>query len=243
MNNWHIRISGLLLLYLVGAVAIFVVLTFFFTIQDITSVGQLFADVLLFPTVIIGFWITITEFRKSQATPKLTLTWHGDVSTYPDGDSLVIETPKYGDKRVWLMLFVKNESKTMTHWYSISFDIPSGLSRPMADTHTVRWHRGDKSCWSEAVNLEMRRYEFKSNGQFALYPNENIHIATIEIDIFSQIHYPDQVQIPYSVVTDKTEVQYGEYKIKIRPENLARRIPPEWYLEHLIIREQPPQKS
>jgi len=60
----------------------------------------------------------------------------------------------------------------------------------------------------------------KSNGQYALYHgDEEIHIATLEIRLFSQIEYPNQVQVNYSVVTDRTKIQYGVCRIKIRPEN------------------------
>lgn len=219
-RKWKIHTAISLLLYLLVTIVAFVVLTHYFCISDISDVGQLFADVLLFPTVFVGFWITITEFRKSRDLPDLKLLWQGDVATKIEKDSFVLETSKYDVKTFFLTLFVKNDGMSMATWYRISFDVPGELARPNSDSHTVQWHRGEQDCWSKGINPRVTRHEFKSNGQYALYPgDEGIHIATLEVKLFPQIQYPDQVQINYSVVTDRTKIQYGIRKIKIRPES------------------------
>jgi hypothetical protein len=223
-KKWKIPAAILVLLYLLVAIGAFVVLTRYFCISDISDVGQLFADVLLFPTVVIGFCIAITEFRKSRALPDLKLLWQGDAATKLEGDSLVLETSKYDVKTFFLTLFVRNDGASMATWYRINFDVPGELARPNSDSHTVQWHRGEQDCWSSGVNPRMTRHEFKSNGQYALYPgDEAIHIATLEVRLFPH-EYPSQVQIHYSVVTDRTEIQHGVCKIKIRPENPALEI-------------------
>lgn len=223
--KWKVCAAILVLLYFPGTVGIFIVLTRYFCISDISDVGQLFADVLLFPTVIVGFWLAITEFRKSRALPGLKLLWRGDAATNLERESLVLETSGYGVKTFFLTLFVRNDGASMATWYRISFDVPGELARSNSDSHVVQWQRGEQDCWSSSVNPRMTSHEFKSNGQYALYPgDEEIHIATLEIRLFPQIEYPDQVPVSYSVVTDRTKIQYGVCKIKIRPENPALKI-------------------
>jgi hypothetical protein len=217
-KKWKIRAIIFFLPYLFGSIGIFLVLGRYFSISDITGVGQLFADILLFPTVIIGFWIAVTEFRKSQASPSLKLRWRGDKAVSVEKDYLILEISKYTVKQFSLFLFVKNEGKAIATWYRLAFDIPSELARPNSETHSVRWHQGDENCWSSGINTKMTRHEFKSNGQYVLYPDEEeIHIATIEIQVFPQVVYPSRAYIPYSVVTDKTQIRYGICKIRVRP--------------------------
>lgn len=226
-KKWGIHAAILLLLYLLATISIFVVLACYFeiSISDITGVGQLFVDALLFPTVIIGFWIAITEFRKSQALPDLKLLWGGDMWTGLEGGSLVLETSEYNDKRFFLLLFVRNDGKAMTTWYRLSFDVPSELARPNSDLHAVQWHKGEQTCWGAGVSTEMTRHEFKSGGQHPLFPGDEVHIATLEVRLLPKIDYPNEVRIPYSVVTDRTQIQHGECMIRIRPENLTRKTP------------------
>jgi hypothetical protein len=221
-KKWGVLAVIFVVLYLIVTIIVFSVLTRCFSISDISDVGQLFADVLLFPTVIVGFWIAITEFRKSRALPDLKLLWRGDAATRVEGDSLVLETSEHYDKTFFLTLFTRNDGTSMATWYRINFDVPGELARPNSDSHTVQWHRGEEDCWSSGVNPRMTRHEFKSNGQYALYPgDEEIHIATLEIRLFRQIKYPNQAQVNYSVVTDRTKIQYGVCGIKIQPENPA----------------------
>lgn len=226
MNNKHARrVLLILMIYFVIAISIFWILTRYFSISDVASVGQLCFEILLFPTVIIGFWITIEEFRKSQVLPKLSLFWKGDRTIDLEDDCLVLETSIHDVKTFYLRLYVKNDSASMTTWYRLSFDIPRQLAQPLSDSYEVRWHKGDVKDWNTSGNSEKTTHEFKSNGQYALYPGEEIHIATLELKIFPKLVYPNRIYIPHSVVTDKTRLQYGVCKIKVRLENFASKIP------------------
>jgi hypothetical protein len=239
MSKHIIRVGLIIIVYLLISIGLYITLLFFFPESTITSVGQLFADVLLFPIVIIGFWITFTEFRKSQVLPKIQLFWMGDIATDRDGDQVILEVAEYNSKRYYLSLFAQNSGAIMATWYRINFMVPHALSSPNSDTHKVRWHRGQSPDWNSSLNGEETIHEFKSNGQYALYPGETVHIATLEVYLFPQINYPKDIQIRYSIVSDRTQIEYGVCSLQIREENFARKIPQEWFLEDLLIREQP----
>jgi hypothetical protein len=165
------------------------------------------------------------RFPRALPLPDLKLLWRGDMATGLEGSSLVLETSEYNDKHFYLLLFAKNEGEAMTAWYRLGFDIPRELARPGSNLHIVQWHKGERTCWSSSISAEMTRHEFKSAGQYPLFPGEEVHIATLEMHLLSQIDYPDEVRIPYSVVTDRTQIQHGECMIRIRPENLTRKTP------------------
>lgn len=163
------------------------------------------------------------RFPRALPLPDLKLLWRGDRATGPEGSSLVLETSEYNDKHFYLLLFARNDGEAMTAWYRLSFDIPRELARPGSNLHVVQWHKGEQTCWSAGVSAEMTHHEFKSAAQYPLFPGDEVHIATLEVHLLSQIDYPDEVRIPYSVVTDRTQIQHGECMIKIRPENLTRK--------------------
>jgi hypothetical protein len=182
------------------------------------DVLQLFLDVLLLPTVIIGFWRATVEFRKAQALPNLELFWSGGMTVTREGNFLVLETSEHLEKNFPLMLHVKNKGTSIATWYRINFDVPRELARPEdPELCKVEWRKQERG--EKDINPTMSRYTFKSNGEPALYPGEVVHIATLEIKLFPQLQYPKQTQIRYSVVTDRTKIQHGVCKIKIRSQN------------------------
>lgn len=204
-----IPVNIVVLIYLVFAV---LALVFLLITNQITMY-----ELVLFPTVVIGFWIAMAEFRKSQVYPQIKLHWQGDMSTGFEDDALCVVAPKNEEKIIYVNLFVENIGDGLTTWYRISFDIPRELAAPMSEAHKVSWLIGTKeSNWNEGSNLQATRHSFNSNGQYSLYPDEGqIHYASLAIILFPGLKYPNVTEIAYSVVTDKTKIRKEVLTIKI----------------------------
>jgi hypothetical protein len=208
----------LAVLYIVASVVVFVGLARCFTVSDISDVGQLFAEVILLPTVIVGFWITIQEFRKSQTGPILVLEWTGDVATRLEKGVLILEMSEHCVSKYHLNLLLRNEGQSISTWYRIAFEVPHTLAAVGSDSHRVQWHRGDKTNCTAAISTEMTRHQFDSNGQYGVFPGDDpIHIASLDLSFFPAHPPASESSIPHSVVTDKTPIQRGRCQIAIRP--------------------------
>lgn len=107
----------------------------------------------------------------------------------------------------------------MTIWFRIEIDLPFDLVGRGDPTHEITWHWGEEHAnWDSNMNPRTIRYVFKSNGQYALYPDEVKHLATIKLTIPPHTR-PHSGEIEYSVVTDKTKIVRGEQKYRIIEEN------------------------
>jgi len=190
------------------------VLILFHELQGGADVWQLILDLILLPTVIIGFVMAIKEFRKSQALPNLELLWSGGMTVTREGKPFILEASEHREKNFPLLLHVKNDGTSIATKYRIRFDVPRELVAQK--TLQVHWERGGDDCREISTTLDTKRYEFKSNDQYALYPGEVVHFATLKIKLLPQSQYPEQVLIRHSVVTDKTKIQHGVLKLKIR---------------------------
>lgn len=222
------------LLYTILLILAFIVLVGFLKIPDatVTGAGQFFADWLLFPTVIIGFYIAIKEFRKSQSLPKLEIFWSGDAGVIKDENAFILPAHDTSLASYRLLLHVHNTGELITIWYRVAVDLPTELfalseivevdaAGNRRGIYELRWHLGNADNWGDNVNLQRRQYEFKSNGQQALYPGQSVHIATLEVTIpESFIQKPRQSQIKYSIVTDVTKMDCREQVVHIIKDDL-----------------------
>lgn len=215
-NNSLINIA---FIYFIILVILYGVLTKYFTEESITAIGQLFADWILLPTVIVGFWLTIREFRQSQITPKLEIFWNADAGVILADDLFILQANDNDDMYYTLRLHIHNIGELVTIWYRIAIDIPVEIFRFNEEICELCWHLGTDDNWGNNVSRQRTQHEFKSNGQHALYPDQSVHIATLRVNIPNgYIRTSKQGKIGYSIVTDKTRVVKKSIPVRIQIE-------------------------
>lgn len=236
LNKFYWSNQGLVhgaIIYAILVVLVFIILVWILEIPEasVTGAGQFFADWLLFPIVIIGFYFAIKEFRKSQVLPKLEIFITGDAGVIVDGTTFILRSSDTYDTSYSLLAHVNNEGELVTPWYRIAIDLPTNVFHitevvevdargHKKGIYELRWHLGNEENWGDNLNSQRRQYEFKSNGLQALYPGQTVHIATLKVEI-PKIHIqkPRQGVINYSIVTDKTKIVHKEQAVIIRKED------------------------
>jgi hypothetical protein len=211
------------IIYILVLVGVFALLAQFFDVTDITGIGQLFADWLLLPTIIIGFWITIREFHKAQEKAEVRFSCHGDSAIIFKDDSFVVETSKQQEKRYKLHIYLENSGTVMTNWFRLEIQIPRNLTGIQEADKVIRWYLGNEDNWKREENNDQVNYIFSSNGEHALFPGEKIHIGTFKIILLPNRTYPERVEIKQSIVTEKTSMKTEYLKLSIQPEILDER--------------------
>ncbi|MBE2197831.1 MAG: hypothetical protein IAE79_04415 [Anaerolinea sp.] len=231
-GNQGLGLMGCALLYTILLILAFIVLVGSLKIPEasVTGAGQLFADCLLFPTVIIGFYIAIKEFRQSQITPKLEISLYTQ-DVIVDNDVFILRPSNTNITSYRVLFQVNNTGELIIPWYRVTIDLSEDLFRfseafeeetngNKTGIYVLRWQMGNQDNVGDHLiiseNPKKRQYEFKSNGQHALFPGQSVHLATLEVTIpAGYIQTSRQGQIMYSVVTDKTKMEYKSQTVVI----------------------------
>jgi len=215
---WIVGITAILLACcLVTLLTVIGQLTLNLQPGDVFTLAQLSVELILIPTVIIGFIFTIIQFRASQeaATPRL----YWETKTGNLVKSIDRITPS-GNARVRTpRLVIRNEGKAITTWYLIQFEIAKEvylrdaprinrlvgdiISSPTNDTH---WHFNTLP--------EKQISSFMSNGMYALYPKYTQPLGEIDFNFSVEEKYPDSCTIPFVIYTDKGKEEKGNLKIR-----------------------------
>jgi hypothetical protein len=220
-------IVALVVIYAVISLVLFGALSSFLPLSEVTGLGQLCADVLLLPLVIVGFAVTVHEFRKSQERPELRLFWRGEREAQTEGDVILLRPPQQGEVRYRIFFDVENVGLMMTHWFRIKLALPKTLVGD--DRHHARSHFGwtINADWiAQTVEEGEEAFNFivKGNGTFAIYPGEKIQAGEFYLILFptSVKEYPERNEIHYSLVTEKTEEVTGKFQLMIKSEDFSR---------------------
>lgn len=203
---------------------------------------QVVLELLLLPTVIIGFLYATNEFRKSQLRSDLDLHWDFDALIRKDDSSVILDMPRHEHKIYFLKLHLENKGELLTNWFAIEVEVPT-----FGDYRDIQfdWYIGDSNYWSTEVvpqngRVKALKHRFSSNGQLALFPGESRHVATLRISVYSPHiagrNYSTGEELRYSVVTDTSSVVKRSFLITFEPENILRRLPDEYILEDLLVR-------
>ena len=188
--------------------------------KDISGDIQVILEIIGLPIIIIGFYIAIEEFRRTQLIPDLRLYWQGDAATQYEGENIIVyEHSPYYEKKYYLHLYIQNKGNILGNWYRIQFEIPRVIATYQSEQQNVKWNMGDSKNIATLVNSDIVRHVFKSNGDFGIYPDETLPIATWEVRIFQNVHYPKTASILTSVVTDKTPLCENKLIIKFVEES------------------------
>ncbi len=184
---------------------------------DTFSLGQLIVELILIPTVIVGFIATIIQFRESQETATPRLYWETKTGTLAKAIDLTMP-PGNGRARTPRLVII-NEGKAITTWYLIQFEVAKEvylrdaprinrlvgdiISSPTSDTH-----------WHFDTLPEKQFFSFVSNGMYALYPKYTQPLGEIDFNFSVEEKYPDSCTIPFVIYTDKGKEEKGNLKIR-----------------------------
>jgi len=185
---------------------------------DTFTLGQLSVELVLIPTVIVGFIATIIQFRASQETATPQLYWETQAGNFVKSIELtisqaatsLIHTPR---------LVIRNEGKAVTTWYLVQFEIVKEIYLENAPRMNRLVGENinssiDDSHWYFNSLPEKQIWSFMSNGKYALYPNYAQELGEINFIFSGDEKYPESCTIPFVIYSDKGKEAKGELKIK-----------------------------
>ena len=186
---------------------------------DLFSLGQFLVELILIPTVIVGFIIAIAEFRASLHKAQLSLYWEPKTDKFEKFVELNISSGNTRESTPRIV--IRNSGRAVTNWYLIRLEIPrelyfehepkinrliGNISIPInTDTH---WHRDARP--------ENIIFEFMSNGEYASYPSHPQPICALNLAFLSKNEYPEVCKLPYTIFSNQGNKNCGELSIKIR---------------------------
>lgn len=179
------------------------------------GVGQLIADLVLLPIVLIGFRMAILEFRAVSERPTLQLEW--DVSHSRSKGTSTAREPSTPNQATIHGLAIRNSGPAVAVWYEVTLRIPWEIL-----THPPKFDVTSKI--GEEINWEGCRYTqsenvvvFRSHGRYAVYPNSTVRLADLILVLNSRIKRNDTVVLPYKIVGEKIAPTEGELRLEIAP--------------------------
>lgn len=232
MYNW----KKWLLFVLLGFIA-FIILLFAITYgiknyfglnsADTLAFAQLVLSMLLLPTVLIGFIITVQAFRESQDIPDLDVFFEAKTGIYEKSlkfnSSEILKRRKEGELRsihqseLPFALAIKNKGNTIALWYAISINIQFDAT-PQAYLDWTQFYKTSGEHWQiNHTELDTNmRFEamFMSNGTLASYPNLPLKVCEMNTGWFLEEKSPTkEYQISYTIVTDRGYKKQGSLKL------------------------------
>src|SRR6266702_334360 len=168
-----------LLIYLVA----FLIKNYFcLSLSDRIAMAQLILSLILLPTVLVGFFITVQAFRESQDLPDLDLFLEtkSGVSEkslkFNSSDILQLRTNnelRYNQTEQPIAFVIKNTGNAIAVWYAIRITIQYDVAPP---SRYLNWNQfygmvGDYWHLKHEERERINRFEgtFTSNGSLAVY--------------------------------------------------------------------------
>jgi len=216
-----------LLIYLV---TFFIKNYFCLSLSDRIAMAQLILSLILLPTVLFGFFITVQAFRESQELPDLDLFLELETGIYKkslefnsseifkrrkewsENNSPSIQTEKS------FSLVIQNKGNAIALWYAIRINIKFDAI-PQAYLDWARFYqtRGEEHWQQNQTELDTNmRFEvmFMRNGTLASYPNFPFKICDMNTGWFLEEKSPSrEYQISYTIVTDRGHKKQGSLKL------------------------------
>ncbi|HYT45580.1 MAG TPA: hypothetical protein VEP90_24865 [Methylomirabilota bacterium] len=228
-----------LLFVLLGFVALVILLSaitygiknyFGLNSADTLAFAQLFLSLLLLPTVLVGFFITVQAFRESQDLPDLDLFLEtkSGVSEkslkFNSSDILQLRTNselRYNQTEQPIAFVIKNTGNAIAVWYAIRITIQYDVAPP---SRYLNWNQfygmvGDYWHLNHEERERNNRFEgtFTSNGSFAAYPNMPEKICEMNTGWFLVENTPTKAyEILYTITTDRGYIKQGLLKLKFQ---------------------------
>jgi hypothetical protein len=196
---------------------------FGFNTSDTLAIAQLVLSLLLLPTVLVGFFITVQAFRESQDLPDLDLFLEtkSGVSEkslkFNSSDILQLRTNselRYNQTEQPIAFVIKNTGNAIAVWYAIRITIQYDVAPP---SRYLNWNQfygmvGDYWHLNHEERERNNRFEgtFTSNGSFAAYPNMPEKICEMNTGWFLVENTPTKAyEILYTITTDRGDKKDG----------------------------------
>jgi hypothetical protein len=165
--------------------------------SDTLAMAQLILALLLLPTVLFGFFITVQAFRESQDLPDLDLFLEPETGLYEKSlkfnSSEIFKRRKEQSENKFLLteipfsFVIQNKGNAIALWYAISISIQFDAA-PNFYLDWTQFYKTSGEHWQ--INHEERekskRFEgmFMSKGSLASYPNLPIKICEMNTGWF-----------------------------------------------------------
>jgi len=201
---------------------------------EVLAFVQIVVAVLVLLPAIVTF---VQQLISLQSVPELDVKWNIQV---PMGATeTFLELPNHGTKTWTTQPILMNNGNGVTPWYLFTFNVPAELLgmlddfelRPIVGTMNEHWKVG---YIKDPINPAYWSITFMSNGQIASYPNNDMFLSTLQLNLYSDRRYQDSYTIKYMVAADKGKRKDGELVLRLQKENLSMKISEESLLDHLL---------
>jgi len=187
-------------------------------VGEVMSLIQIALAVFLLPPAIYAF---VQQVVSLQDVPELDIDWN-----MPNP---VLEVPKEASVSWIIQPKVGNSGNAVAVWYFFTFNIPAELLgnnygrdftlEPIVGTTREHWRHG---LIDDRVNPPYWSITFMSNGEIASYPNNDMFLATLHLNLESEKQYQDTYTIKYVIAADKGRRKDGEFILRVRREAPAK---------------------
>ena len=195
--------------------------------SDTLAMAQLVLSLLLLPTVLVGFYITVQAFRESQELPDLDLVLKTNSGIYQNNlkfsSSSIMQRRKESEGRsreseLPIALAVINMGNAIAVWYAISITIQFDATPQARYLDWTQFYKTGGEHWQRNfAELETsKRFQtmFMSNGTLAAYPKMPLNICEMNTGWFLVENSPTKdYYISYTIVTDRGFKKQGALKV------------------------------
>jgi hypothetical protein len=189
-----------------------------FSTSDFLALLQLVVDLSMVPITVIGFVILIGEFRKSQAAPKLDLTFGNAAKEIPLDNSTTIT------------FYMHNTGNAIATWYSVDIQIPDSFSvynfTPLPPAKDEHWFVVKEESGQIGI------FAFSSGGQVPVYPNRSTPILAFGLmlafrkqNAIGEPQREERYTMIYTITSEREEPVQGKLFLQQRaidPEQVRR---------------------
>jgi hypothetical protein len=135
---------------------------------------------------------------------------------------IILEQSVDCEKMYRIMLNINHMGTQLIHRLFVSILIPQALLTSRETEKHISYYPGSRENWYTNVNVEQVNVVFKSNNDYILYPQENVHFFTLRIPVLPKISYPHRSAILYSYAHEFQTSTNNQLFIRVEPEDFSR---------------------
>ncbi len=167
---------------------------------DLFSLGQLLADLCLMPFVILAFYVTLAELKKTQEFASLDIHWQLETDLAKEYSISRPQSINYPS----LLITLTNHGTTPSVFYQITLEIPKEYGRSKMAMHH----------WTGSSAGDFQKFVFNSASHHVSFPDSPTNLGNIHFEDAKKL--PSIVRIPYHIYSDKGKYTKGKLVIKLQ---------------------------
>ena len=173
------------------------------TTDQVLSLAQLVTECALVPIAVVGFSITLSEFRKTQLAPSIRL-YLGSLSTEQRTDAASFEAPDHGGKQHMVPILAENGAATVAVWWQVEFVVPRALFVHQPPLIDVVWSAENiGGTFTTITKADGFQITFLSKGETALFSKVPLEMGKLHFSMTSDHPIGARYEIPYMAVSDR----------------------------------------